>query len=105
MLIFQDKRSIMCQSVLPVQGNKWDSEIPRRCRLYVINASLTPAMLRDTIKYTPPILTSSQFFTFKMAQKWYERISDGKNILMQYPMNSNSDFSASNHCSTLERPK
>jgi hypothetical protein len=40
-----------------------------------------------------------------MAQKWYERISDGKNILMQHPMNSNSDFSASDHCSALRRPK
>jgi hypothetical protein len=71
----------------------------------VINASVTPAMLRDTIKYTPHILTSSQFFTFKMVQKWYVRISDGKNILMQHPMNSNSDFSASDHCSALGRPK
>jgi hypothetical protein len=96
----------MCQSVLPVQGNKWDSEIPSRCRLsYVINASVTPAMLRDTIKYTPCILTSSQFFTFKMAQKWYERISDGRNILMQHPMNRNSDFSALDHCIALGRPK
>jgi len=41
-----------------------------------------------------------------MAQnKWNERISDGKNILMQHPMNSNGDFSASDHCSALGRPK
>jgi hypothetical protein len=106
MLIFQDKTSIMCQSILPVHGNKWDSETPSRCRLvYVINASVTPAMLMDTIKYTTRILTSS-IFTFKIEQnKWYERISEGKNIFMQHPMNSNSDFSASDHCSALERPK
>lgn len=97
----------MCQSVLPVQGNKWDSEMPSRCRLsYVTNALVTSAMLRGTIKYTPHILTSSQYYTFKTAQnKWYERISDGKNILMQHPMNSKSDFSASDHCNALGRPQ
>jgi hypothetical protein len=60
----------------------------------VVNASVTPAMLRDTIKYTPYILTLSQFFPFKMAQnQWYEGISEDNNkVLMQHSMNSNSFF-------------